>query len=71
MLLYLFNKIWGIAFCIWIWYSCHPFEYDEIEKILAEHFGLDENDVRIHILDGCHCVAIMPDEAEEKEQEDG
>ena len=41
---------------------------DEIEKILAEHFGLDENDVRIHILDGCHCVAIMP---EEKEQEDG
>ena len=46
--------------------------YDvEIEKILAENFGLDENDVRIHILDGCHCVAIMPDEAEKKEQEDG
>lgn len=44
---------------------------DEIEKILAEHFGLDENDVRIHILDGCHCVAIMPDEEEEKEQKDG
>lgn len=37
--------------------------YDfEIEKILAEHFGLDENDVSIHILDGCHCVAIMPNE---------
>ena len=40
---------------------------DEIEKILAEHFGLDENDVSIHILDGCHCVAIM---SEDKEQED-
>ena len=46
--------------------------YDvEIEKILAEHFGLDENDVRIHILDGCHCVAIMPDEENVKGQDDG
>ena len=46
--------------------------YDvEIEKILAEHFGLDENDVRIHILDGCHCVAIMPGEEEVKENENG
>lgn len=40
---------------------------DEIEKILAEYFGLDTNDVRIHILDGCHCVAIMPGEDEEGE----
>ncbi len=39
---------------------------DEIEKILAEHFGLDENDVRIHILDGCHCVAIMPENDDSK-----
>ncbi len=43
--------------------------YDiEIEKILAEHFGLDENDVRIHILDGCHCVAIMPETEEERNE---
>ena len=42
---------------------------DEIEKIIADHYGLDVNDVCIHVIDGCRSIAIMPDWVEEQQGE--
>ena len=40
---------------------------DEIEKILAEHFGCDPNDVCLHVMDGMRVVAVLPEDMREKD----
>jgi hypothetical protein len=34
---------------------------DEIERIIADYYGINEDEVSLHIVDGCRVVAIFPD----------